>query len=329
MPPNKDEATPESSKAKQGKREAKSFVSKWKSAAENLITKVPTTKKSSTGRGDKMKGLPETRIEIQDLDPSSTENIEMASFSKPGPSSSSGVTVTQDTVETISETKVSKRTKAMLKRQDDKEIKKLKETINPVVEQEITSQVSTPSKRQRRRAQKTEQSDKFLGVTIHNCDLLPIDPNIVHPVVKVILLNEDGTVLEKTKSTNNTTSPDRHDKKHDKKDKRKARDKQPEGKSVKGKDSGSRPKEDLPATKFSPTSVLPIMTQPCKLGYYLPTFAPMWNELLVFEEPFARTVHPDSTAILFFEVMDFLPASGAAQVGSKLFKEYHGELFVH
>ena len=67
-------------------------------------------------------------------------------------------------------------------------------------------------------------------------------------------------------------------------------------------------------TEGNSSAIPSIMTQPCNLTKCFPTFAPVWNELLLFEEPYRKFVknsnqlgYRDAETIIFFELMDFLP----------------------
>jgi len=43
-------------------------------------------------------------------------------------------------------------------------------------------------------------SNLLFGITIHKSDLLPMDPNLIHPVIKVTLMTQDGFFIKRYKS---------------------------------------------------------------------------------------------------------------------------------
>ncbi|CAG7703397.1 unnamed protein product, partial [Allacma fusca] len=308
MPAEKEEPEKDWGMSGNDPAQSTSFTSKWKKAAQTLISK-PSLK---LGKGKNKQKL-DTRIEIENLDQTepSNDNIEMLSYTK-NPAK-------EDRRESLTEFRSDKKTKAMLQTQDDEEIERMKNMYGSPAKDR--TEIGTPSKRERRRAEIQDAPEKCFGVMIHSCDLLPMDPNVVHPVVKITILNENGTCITKHKAlrshTEEISSPKNSRRKNEaEKENKKSRSYNKLKANASSKGSGS-------TTKFTPESVLPIMTQPCKLSYYLPTFAPNWNELVVFEEPFNYIVHPDSTAMLFFEIMDFLPTEGPHN-GTTLFGDYRG-----
>ncbi|CAL8096380.1 unnamed protein product [Orchesella dallaii] len=150
--------------------------------------------------------------------------------------------------------------------------------------------------------------DLLFGITVHSSDLLPLDPNVIHPVVKVTVMLQSGRYIKRNEMAKSKTEEGSQTK-VDKKSKRRKKD------------------TDENSTSFAKDSVLPIMSQPCHARHSIPTFAPTWNELLVFEEPFSKfaaVIEPrdcEQEPILFFEIMDFLPMNNN---GSTSISGFHG-----
>lgn len=140
----------------------------------------------------------------------------------------------------------------------------------------------------------TSGKELLFGVTLHSSDTLPLDPNVIHPVVKVTVMYQNGMYMKRT-ATTGQVAQDPTGKSDGKKSKRSSR--------------RAKDKDQEEFTENVGEATLPIMSQPCRSQHSIPTFAPAWNELLVFEEPLRRfsTESSDSDPILFFEIMDFLP----------------------
>lgn len=155
--------------------------------------------------------------------------------------------------------------------------------------------------------------DLLFGVTIHSSDMLPLNPNVIHPVVKVTVMYQNGKLLRRNKDA--VKSIEEESKKSEKKTKRRTKQFENEG-------------SDEECTTKQTESVLPIMSQPCRARQSIPTFVPTWNELLVFEEPFKRfaianeNTPEEKQPIVFFEVMDFLPMNSSGNLVS--YSGFHG-----
>jgi hypothetical protein len=128
-----------------------------------------------------------------------------------------------------------------------------------------------------------ENEDELLfGITIHGSDMLPIDSNALHPLVKVTLMTQEGKYV--TKKDDQTKSPNNVTRKQSK-----------------------RHKNSINST--GPQTILPIMTQsfPFQFNTPNPTLTPAWEELLLFDEPLEQFLRENPSLIIFFEIMDFLP----------------------
>lgn len=172
--------------------------------------------------------------------------------------------------------------------------------------QSMSSQNSTPSpshsmhqQQKSRPRPEIYEANKVLGICIHNSDLLPADSNIVHPVVKVTIMDQDGSYIQKGKFYNQTSSERNDSEESNDQDGRKKRRRRRKRRGLSSKnENGSR---------LTSQMILPMMTQPYEL--LSPSFQPTWNELIVFDEVFKKFVHENSNCIFFFEIMDFLPMS--------------------
>jgi len=152
----------------------------------------------------------------------------------------------------------------------------------------------------------------LFGITIHGTDMLPLDPNVLHPVVKVTLMNQDGTFIRKSSRNEPNNDEENENNKTDKKKRKRERHK---------KSSGSD-------HQVSPAeAILPIMTQPYSFTFALrnPSLCPSWDELLLYEEPFQKLVQKESQIILFFEIMDFLPMNNSSRTP---LRRFHGKTAV-
>ncbi|ODN04699.1 Jouberin [Orchesella cincta] len=166
-----------------------------------------------------------------------------------------------------------------------------------------------PQPKPRESLQLTDSSgrDLLFGITIHSSDLLPLDPNVIHPVVKVTVMLQSGRYIKRSEIVSNSKSESQT--RSDKKSKKRKKD------------------ADEFSTSNAKDSVLPIMSQPCHARHSIPTFAPTWNELLVFEEPFSKFAavneprDSEQEPVLFFEIMDFLPMNTN---GSSSVSGFHG-----
>jgi hypothetical protein len=151
--------------------------------------------------------------------------------------------------------------------------------------------------------------DLLLGITIHSSDMLPLDPNIIHPVVKVTVMKQDGSMFRKSDELKNESTE------HTKSDaERKSERKRRRKREVKSSEDSAQ---------TNPLS--PIMTQPFRMTMRNPTFCPTWNELLLYDEPFRKFIQQESNAIVFFEIMDFLPMTQGAEAPTSGF---HGRLIL-
>lgn len=136
----------------------------------------------------------------------------------------------------------------------------------------------------------------FFGVTIHSADLLlpELDPNVLHPLVKVTLMTQDGKSIPKRDDfwwfSNNPTNNPAHMKKR------------------KSKSSGG-----------VNSYILPVMTAPFHFKFNRmnpnPSLVPVWEELVLFPEPFHVLLKEHPGLIIFFEVMDFLPMDKVSGMG--------------
>ncbi|XP_067677966.1 jouberin-like [Haliotis asinina] len=121
-----------------------------------------------------------------------------------------------------------------------------------------------------------EDKGQILGLTVHRTDKLKNDFHILHPMIRVHMVDEStGTYLKKQKESRAVTSF--YETKSDKVD-----------------------------------HILPIMTQPFDFKQRKSTL-PVWEELLVFNENYNYIVQKDLKVILFFELLDFVSMNTASR----------------
>ncbi|XP_046556867.1 LOW QUALITY PROTEIN: jouberin-like [Haliotis rubra] len=121
-----------------------------------------------------------------------------------------------------------------------------------------------------------EDRGQILGLTIHRTDKLKNDFHILHPMIRVHMVDEStGTYLKKQKESRAVTSF--YETKSDKVD-----------------------------------HILPIMTQPFDFKQRKSTL-PVWEELLVFNENYNYIIQKDLKIILFFELLDFVSMNTASR----------------
>jgi len=138
----------------------------------------------------------------------------------------------------------------------------------PVPPIDLRSPSSKRHLRRREKAGEFKSDEKVLGVKIHHTDLLPTDPNILHPVVRLTIMDQEGNFLVKTTHVQH--------------------------------------KENQ--TRLSKDCVEQVMTQPSQVsgsGFY--RLLPKWEEMFVIAEPLERFLSTNPQTIFFFEIMDFLP----------------------
>nr|XP_022332539.1 jouberin-like isoform X2 [Crassostrea virginica] len=144
-----------------------------------------------------------------------------------------------------------------------KEKKKKKE---PVDEAEL--------QRLREETLKVEDEGEILSVTVHRTDKLKNDFHILHPLVRVHIVDETtGTYLQKQHMDRAVTAYFETENEHVDK-------------------------------------VLPIMTQPFDFKERK-SVLPVWEELLIFNENFNYFTQKDLNVIVFFEVLDFVSMNTA------------------
>ncbi|XP_071116994.1 jouberin-like [Haliotis cracherodii] len=121
-----------------------------------------------------------------------------------------------------------------------------------------------------------EDRGQILGLTVHRTDKLKNDFHILHPMIRVHMVDEStGTYLKKQKESRAVTS--------------------------------------FYETKSDKVNhILPIMTQPFDFKQRKSTL-PVWEELLVFNENFNYIVQKDLKVILFFELLDFVSMNTASR----------------
>lgn len=193
---------------------------------------------------------------------------------------------------------------------DDDEIMTIRDKTRPtsssakksVVRTKARPQESSPPQRNKSPPPAEYDPALFFGIMIHSSDLLPLDANVLHPLVKVTLLTQDGKPVKKcdpyTVQKSSSSSPVSVPKKP---------------KHYRG--------------HVHEENVLPVMTQPFPFSFASadPKVIPAWEELLLFEEPYHKFLSQvGHDLIVFFEIMDFLPMSKVT--GPTWHDGVHGEI---
>ncbi|XP_062592731.1 jouberin-like isoform X1 [Saccostrea cucullata] len=130
--------------------------------------------------------------------------------------------------------------------------------------------------RRREERMKVEDEGEVLSVTIHRTDKLKNDFHILHPLVRVHIVDEEtGTYLHKQHKDRAVTA-------------------------------------FFETENEQVDKILPIMTQPFDFKERK-SVVPVWEELLLFNENFNYFIETDLKVIVFFEVLDFVSMNTASK----------------
>lgn len=135
------------------------------------------------------------------------------------------------------------------------------------MENVVQSPRSKRDLRRREKAGEFKPEEKLLGVKIHHSDLLPNDPHIRHPVVRLTIMDQEGNYFRKNGSERS--------------------------------DKTELPKNDLRSGRNYGDQV---MTQPFHIGrsgFY--RLLPKWEEMFIIPEPLEKFLSPDANAIFFLK----------------------------
>ncbi|XP_033737051.1 jouberin-like isoform X2 [Pecten maximus] len=148
-----------------------------------------------------------------------------------------------------------------------KEVKRVKKKAPAVIEE---------TEEQRLGREAIEDEGQILAVTVHRTDKLKNDFHILHPMVRVHIVNEEtGQNLTKQKKDRAVSAY-------------------------------------FETQNENITQIVPIMTQPFDFKQKK-SVLPVWEELLVFNENFNYFIQDYPKVIIFFELLDFVSMSTASR----------------